>query len=80
MQFSSEKEKQKSKDYKSFIHYLTRAAQKHPYNNYNNIQKLDKIKETPNILASILKHVLNNQSLTYFNAICLRFVRFDMFI
>ena len=45
------------------------------------IQALNKIKETPNILASIFERVLNNQNLAYFNAFCLLlFMSFDMFI
>ena len=43
-------------------------------------QGLDKIKKTRNILTSIFERVLDNQNLTYFNAFCLLFMSFDMFI
>ena len=44
------------------------------------VQGSNIIKETPIILTSIFKRVLNNQNLTYFNAFCLLFMSFDMFI
>ena len=47
---------------------------------FNQIQGLDKIKETPNILAPIFERVLNNQNSTYFNAFCLLFMSFNVFI